>query len=282
MTNRRANADQEHFWDADAGPVWVRNAAVMDICLAPVLDLVLTHAALQSGECVLDIGCGAGASTFAAARLVAPGGHVTGVDISQTLLAHAKSASLAPNADFVFADAETHNFTPDCTDALISRFGVMFFENPTAAFHNMARSLRSGGRIVFAAWGQIPANPYFLLPAIVSKTYLGARPKTDPDAPGPFAFRDPDRVCGILKDAGLRDVQVDVVQINLTPAGGAAGFAELAMQIGPAPGALAYFNANAAQHRELQARVTAAAEAYVQDAQMRLPAEINLFSARKP
>jgi SAM-dependent methyltransferase len=281
MITPQTNADQEKFWDADAGPIWVRNAHAMDICLAPVLDLVLAKAALKQGEAVLDIGCGAGTSTFAAARTVGPSGSALGADISSTLLAYAKTRNEGAQAEFIYADAETYGFNPSSMDVMISRFGVMFFENATAAFCNMARAMRPGGRMVFAAWGAIPENPFFTLPAGVAKSFLGPIPKSDPDAPGPFSFRDAVKVCDMLGRSGWQDVKVEVEQILLTPAGGPHGFAELALQIGPAQSALAYHVATDAQHAELKTRIVEAAEIFVEDGQMSLPAEINLFSAQK-
>jgi SAM-dependent methyltransferase len=281
MTMPHANADQERFWDPDAGPVRVRNVHAMDACLAPVLDLILRKAALTSGEDVLDIGCGGGTSTFAAATAVGSQGTALGADISNTLLAYAGARGDMGKTRFVHADAETYAFAPSSVDVMISRFGVKFFDNSAAAFANMARALRPGGRMVFAAWGAIPANPFFILPAGVAKSYLGPTPKSDPDAAGPFAFRDTARVVEILATAGLRNIEVDVEQIMLTPQGGSDGFAEIAMQIGPAHGALAHYKASNAQHDVLRARISQAAEAYITGSALRLLAEINLFSASK-
>lgn len=280
MAQPTANAAQERFWDVDAGPTWVHNMRAMDVCLAPVLSLVLDKAALRAGEKVLDIGCGAGTSSFAAADAVGPTGSVLGADISKTLLAEARSRAGANNTQFVYADAQTYGFAPASFDVMISRFGVMFFDDPVTAFRNMAAALRPHGRTIFATWGAIPANPYFMLPARVAKAYLGPTPKSDPDAPGPFAFRDPHKVCKILADAGFAHPLCDVVTTTLTPSGGAAGFAELAMQIGPAPGALSYFDATQAQHDTLKAKIADAAQVFVKAGDMQLPAEINVFSAQ--
>lgn len=279
MTKQRANADQERFWDVDAGPVWVRNMQAMDICIAPVLDLVLDQAGLKPGEDVLDIGCGGGTSSFVAAQAVGPSGSVLGADISSTLLAHARKLCGASHVEFVDSDAETYEFRSGSKDVMISRFGVMFFENPSCAFRNMARALRPGGRMVFAAWGAISENPFFVLPAQVAKEYLGPVPKTNPDDPGPFSFRNVEKVLHVLKDAGLENLQADVHHIVLTPAGGAAGFADLALQIGPAAVALAHFQATADQRLTLHQLITKAAASYVTGNTIRIPAEINIFSA---
>jgi hypothetical protein len=282
MSELRSNADQEKFWDAEAGPIWVRNMQAMDICLAPVLDLVLEKAGLQTGEQVLDIGCGGGTSSFAAAQAVGPAGSVLGADISSTLLAHAHTLRGDSPAVFVDADAETYPFEPASRDVMISRFGVMFFEHPTDAFRNMARALRPGGRMVFATWGAIPENPFFVLPAGIAKAYLGPTPKTDPDAPGPFSLRDVDMVLEMLKTAGLQDAQVDVCEVLLTPTGGAGGFTDLALEIGPAAVALAHFDASNAQQDKLRTLIADAVAPYLVDGEVRIPAQINVFSAVIP
>lgn len=276
------NADQATFWDSEAGPKWVRHADAMDACLAPVTQAVLDAANLQSGGQVLDIGCGAGHSTLQAAGLVGSEGQALGVDISNTLLALAKNrARHVPQAHFTLADAETHPFEAGQFDALISRFGVMFFDNPVAAFANMARALKPGGRIAFAAWGQIPENPFFTLPAAAVRQVLGAAPpKADPDAPGPFAFRNPERVLRILKEAGLRATSVDVQHIPLPIAGGPDEAAAVWKEIGPVDRAFRHFDTPPAQQEEVLSTLKEMLRTHIQDGALMIPSEINIFSAQ--
>lgn len=278
-----ANRDQQEFWGDEAGPKWVVHQAAMDAQLAPVLDGVLRRAALQPGEHVLDIGCGAGMSTFRAADDVGPQGAVTGLDISHSLFAVADAAARAhANVQFILDDAATHRFAPAKHDALISRFGVMFFDDPVAAFRNIAHALRPGGRMIFACWGQIDANPYFKTAARAANEILGPTPKSDPDLPGPFAFRDPARVHAILTAAGFEQIEVEVTDLALTPSGSLRDFIETACVIGPAERALVHHKASDTDRARLVARLEEVFAVHMTDAGLRIPAEINFVSAIRP
>ena len=182
------NSDQAEFWSSDAGRTWVAEQTSMDAVLQPVLDGVLARADLQTGQSVLDIGCGTGISSIEAAVRVGTSGRVLGADISPTMLerATARARDLS-NVQFLKADAAAHTFEQGAFDCLISRFGVMFFSDPVGAFHNIALGLKPGARLTMAAWGQIPNNPWFTLPAQAAKAVVGAPPAVDPDEPGPFA-----------------------------------------------------------------------------------------------
>ncbi|WP_370401444.1 class I SAM-dependent methyltransferase [Sulfitobacter sp. JB4-11] len=276
------NEEQREFWSDKVGDIWVNRRAAMDIKLAPVLEALLERAAIREGEQILDIGCGAGTSSFEAAQRTGPKGHVIGADISETLLADARARATGyPNVRFDNCDAQTHDFAPESVDLIMSRFGVMFFADPPAAFVNMARALKPGGRMVFATWGSIGENPFFTMPAAVSKTVLGPRDRTDPDAPGPFALRDIDRVKGILNGAPLAEIKAEEVPVTLTPPGTAEDVAALMCQIGPAHSALNHFDADEAQRRALMEALIDALDPYVTAGGVCIPGLINMFSARK-
>lgn len=277
------NSDQKAFWSDDAGRIWVDQRQTMDTALAPVLDAVLAWSALSQGDRVMDIGCGAGTSSFEAAKQIGSDGHVLGVDISTTLIADArKRGADTANVDFSLSDAATEDFTAEQRDVILSRFGVMFFANSDDAFANMAKAMKSKGRMVFATWGAISANPFFTLPAQISKSVFGPREKTDPDAPGPFALREIDRVNAILTNAGLTDITAQSTPMDITPPGTATDVATLMCQIGPAQSALAHFNADDDQRRTLATALTRALDPFVTPDGIRIPALINLFSATKP
>ncbi len=277
------NSEQRDFWSDDAGQIWIDQRETMDTALAPVLDAVLDWSALKPGERAMDIGCGAGTSSFETGAQVGTDGHVLGADISTSLLAEARRRGADhPNVDFALCDAATEDFTDQKRDILLSRFGVMFFANSDDAFANMSKALKPKGRMVFATWGAIPANPYFTLPAAVSKIVLGPRERTDPDAPGPFALRDIDRVTRILRGADLTDITADAIEMDLTPPGAAEDVAALMCQIGPAQAALSHFEADEAQRREMMAFLIDALDPYVTPDGIRIPALINLFSATRP
>lgn len=276
------NEDQRVFWSDTVGQIWIEQRAATDALFAPVLDGILDRAQLEPGHSVLDIGCGSGASTFAVADIVGETGHVTGIDISAPLLKTAQAGAMGyTNIGLLEADAEDHFFVQNSADAIISRFGVMFFTDTAAAFRNIATSLRSEGRMCFATWGGIGENPFFTLPAQIARDHLGKTPRADPDGPGPFALRDAERVKTILGAAGLEG-EVESVQMTLPFRGAAETLAENMCFIGPANNALTHFNADATARASLKDALTVALEQYAKGDGLRIPAEINYITARKP
>lgn len=274
------NADQREFWSNKVGTDWVALQAVMDAAFQPVLDLVLDRAGMTPGQSVLDVGCGAGTSSLQAADLVGPDGHVIGADISDTLLNQARSlAADRPQVSFVHADAQTHAFAPQSFDHLISRFGVMFFEDSVAAFANMALAMRPGAKITVACWGPAPNNPWFMMPAKAAQAHLGKPPKTDRSLPGPFAFEDQDRVTDILRAAGLREVTATTHNLLLTPQGDAGDFADQQAVIGPVKGIIEHFNGTDQDRVAIRERIIAACAPFQTPDGLRVPADINLFEA---
>ncbi|MGJ8545600.1 MAG: class I SAM-dependent methyltransferase [Sulfitobacter sp.] len=275
------NTDQAEFWASQSGRKWVTHADRMDRVLAPVLAAVLTAAELRKGDAVLDIGCGTGASCRAAAAQVGGFGRVLGVDIAPPLLALAKqrSAKLS-HVEYRRADAAEAPLGARQFEAMISRFGVMFFADSSAAFANIAKALKPGGRVAFATWGAIEANPWFTDPAQVAKSVLGAPPKTDPDAPGPFALRDIGKTQEMLARAGLIDVQGRALTLALPAGKDAADAADLASYIGPAARTLEHFSASPEQSAEVQTALAARWAAYDAGNGPAVPAQINIFTAR--
>ncbi|HWA61135.1 MAG TPA: class I SAM-dependent methyltransferase, partial [Caulobacteraceae bacterium] len=164
------------------------------------------------GEKILDVGSGCGASSLALARAVGPSGAVLGLDISAPMLEvavrRAAEAGLG-QARFQVGDAQTFSLEAGAFDALHSRFGVMFFADPTAAFTNLRRALKPGGRLTFLCWRTMADNPIMTLPSAAAARLFPPEPPAsppDPNAPGPFAFADGERLRGILTAAGFRDV----------------------------------------------------------------------------
>lgn len=278
-----ANADQAEFWTQDAGRTWVQQQAALDAFMQPVLDGVFARAPLRAGDSVLDIGCGTGASTLQAAERVGASGTVTGVDISPTMsaMAQRRGADIA-HVSFHIADAAEHGFAPAAHDHLISRFGVMFFADPIAAFAHMITALKPGAQITFAAWGQIENNPWFTLAARAARDRLGAPPKVDPDAPGPFAFRETARVSRILSAAGFDRVTAEATDILLTPTGSPSDVARMATSVGPAARTLEHFNGTEADSAAICDAVERDFEPFETAQGVRVPAEINYFRAFAP
>lgn len=277
-----SNRDQADFWNTEAGPNWVAHQAALDAAFAPVLDLVLAEAAPEPGQSVLDIGCGTGASVLGFARAVGPNGRVLGVDISATLLALARDRLEGiVQAQVVEADAARDPLHGP-HDLAVSRFGVMFFDDPAAAFAHIAAALRPGARLVMSAWGPAPQNPWFMEPAAVARARLGPPPRVDRTLPGPFAWEEAARVTDQLMRAGLSDVQVSAREVHLTPADGLRGAARLSTHIGPAQSVLRHFNGTEADRAAIEDGIAAAFASYDSAEGLRIPALINLVTARVP
>ncbi len=274
------NQSESAAWNNERGQGWVRDHVLMDALMTPILDLTITAARLSPAEAVLDIGCGAGATTQAAARAVGPRGRAVGLDISAPLLDHARSlAGQAGNVAFLRADAQTHAFAQEF-DVLISRFGIQFFDDPTAAFANMARALRPGGRMSVIAWAGIDLNPFFSLPLRAAERRLGPAGSIG-DGPGPMAFADAARIEGILRAAGLVDVAGIPTDTWLTPPGTVDEVAELALNSGPAARLIATQGPPAGDLAEIRRACRDAVAEFLTDAGVRLPACVNLFQARR-
>jgi SAM-dependent methyltransferase len=234
-----SNEAQIEYWNEDAGPKWVQLEEQLDAQIGPIGEAMLERAAPRPGERVIDVGCGCGATTLSIAERISPGGHVTGVDISQPMLARcrerAQEAGLT-NLEFVRGDAQVHSFPAGEANLVTSRFGVMFFEDPVAAFTNLRSALAPDGRLAFACWQPLAANPWMSVPLMAAAPLLSELPPPpDPNAPGPFAFGDPERVRGILGDAGFGPVEVQSHTASLL-VGGSASFddsVDFILRMGP-------------------------------------------------
>jgi SAM-dependent methyltransferase len=188
---------------------WSEVRELLELQLAPLGRHALAALAPQPGESILDIGCGGGETAVELARLVAPDGTVVGVDLSGPVLSFARRAAQGcRRVQFIQADAQVFGFEPTSFDAAFSRFGVMFFADPIAAFINIRRSLRPNGRLAFVCWRALEENPLDIVPLRAASAYLPPQPAHDPDAPGPFAFANPDRVRGILARAGFGEIEI--------------------------------------------------------------------------
>jgi SAM-dependent methyltransferase len=201
-----ANAEQIRYWNESGGPVWARLHAQTEAQLAAFGRAALDRAAVSPGAHVIDVGCGAGATTIELGRRVGPEGKVLGLDVSAPLLEVAREAARGlAHVGFTHADASAAELPEGTFDLLFSRFGVMFFADPTAAFAHLRRALRSGGRLCFACWRGAEHNAWMTVPLMAVAEHVPVAP-LDPEAPGPLAFADDARVRRILEGAGFADV----------------------------------------------------------------------------
>jgi SAM-dependent methyltransferase len=235
MTNRApiANAAQFDYWNDHAGRTWAALQAQLDRQIAPLGLRAMDALCVTPGERVLDVGCGCGDTSLALAARAGPDGAVVGLDLSAPMLdvARTRGAAVA-NASFLQADAQTARFDVPF-DAAFSRFGVMFFADPVAAFTNLRAALRPGGRLAFVCWRAAAENVWMAAPYEAALPHLPplAAPD-DPDAAGPFAFARAERGRDILGAAGFADIRIQPCDMQV------GGFdldcaVELALRVGP-------------------------------------------------
>jgi SAM-dependent methyltransferase len=231
-----SNTDQIAYWNGQAGEKWVRHAERLDALLEPFADEVLETVSLIEGEHVLDVGCGAGALTLKAAFRVGDKRGAVGIDVSKPLLSLARLRASERGAPASFEEADAAVYRSErSADALISRFGVMFFDDPVAAFANLRDSLKPKGRMTFACWQSLSDNDWARAPLEAALPLLPAPPAPPPlGAPGPFAFADKDRVASILTDAGWKGIVIHpwLGQVTL-PGETISEAARFMMELGP-------------------------------------------------
>lgn len=271
------------YWKGTGGQRWLAHQRLHDALLAPVTAVLLDRAAARVGEAVLDIGCGSGAISIALAQRVAPSGRVLAVDVYPPLLERARE--LAPPGlplQFALGDAATYPFEPGGAELLCSRFGVMFFADPDAAFGNMRAALRSGARLVFACWREPRQNPWQMLPLQEAYRHVARLPETGPEDPGPYSFASEQRVRRILERAGFSAIALEPIDlsIDLAEGEGLDRAVETALGIGPASRAID--GQPPAVRVAVAESIRAALAKYQKGNRVPLPGAIWVVSARNP
>jgi SAM-dependent methyltransferase len=239
-TTADPNALKGEDWAGEMGIKWLTHIGRFEGMIAPIGDALLARAAIAPGERVIDLGCGGGLTSLAAAQATGPEGAVLGLDISPDLIEEARRrAEGHANVSFICADAASVALEGAPYDRLISRFGSMFFAEPYAAFTNLHGLIKPGGRIDLAIWAAPRDNPWMMELMGVARSHIDI-PSPDPRAPGPFAFADLDYVRDILAHAGFSAPDIEAYQGEQAIGGpgatpdAAADFALASMAIGRA------------------------------------------------
>jgi SAM-dependent methyltransferase len=274
------NAREIAYWNGPGGERWVSHQRMQDALLAGVAERLMEHAAARDGETVLDIGCGAGTTSIALARQVAPDGRVLGVDVSAPLLERARQHVPAGlPVEFALGDATVFPFAPGGADLLFSRFGVMFFADPARSFANMRGGLRAGARVVFACWREARQNPWLMLPLQAAYRHVPRLPEVGPEDPGPFSFSSEPRVRGILERAGFGAITLEPVDLSFDLAEGHGLDRAVELSIGMGPASRALDGQPAALRVAAAESISAALAPYQQGNRVPLPGAIWIVRA---
>jgi SAM-dependent methyltransferase len=274
----RSDNDQPALWNGTAGCAWVDAQETLDRMYKPFEDLLVDAILAATPARVLDVGCGTGATTIAVARRLGTDGECVGVDISEPMLAAARARAEREKvpASFIRADAQSYEFEPWSFDAIMSRFGVMFFDDPVRAFTNLRGAVREGGELRFIAWRSPEENPFMTAAERAAAPLLPNVPRRVPDAPGQFGFADDARVQRILDQSGWRDIDVWPIDVPLSfPRSELASYAA---RFGPVGQVLQ--DADEPTRARVLEAVRAAFEPYVHEGEVRFIAACWMVAAR--
>lgn len=278
------NTAMARYWNEVAGPRWVQRQAIQEARNVEMLKQLLAAARPVLGERVLDIGCGTGVTTEPYAKAVAPSGHVTAADISKPMLDAARQridAAGLGNVTLLLADAQTHAFPEASFDLLTSRLGVMFFADPAAAFSNLIKALRPGGRLCMAVWATLAESHHQRIPLEVAIRHLGPPAPQSARTPGPNAYGDRDYLRGILASAGFADIAIEPREFLVHGGDTAVGAAEHAAQFGAVQRLMDEKNAKAATRAAIAKDIAAAFVPYETAFGLRIPATFLLVTAKR-
>jgi ubiquinone/menaquinone biosynthesis C-methylase UbiE len=208
--------EQAKRWNGVAGRAWVDAQQLLDQMFKPLEELLVEAVAAASRGRVLDVGCGTGSTTLAVARRLGLKGHCIGIDISEPMIAAARARAEREGvaAQFIRANAQVHAFEPESVDMIISRFGVMFFDDPVQAFANLLRAASPDAALRLIVWRSAADNPFMTTAERAAASILPNLPARRPDGPGQFAFADRERVSVILEKSGWAEIDLRPVDVD--------------------------------------------------------------------
>tara|TARA_B100000524_G_scaffold207599_1_gene108553 strand:+ start:520 stop:1368 length:849 start_codon:yes stop_codon:yes gene_type:complete len=234
MSNKIINVEQSEYWNEKSGPKWVRIDDSMNERFSGLTDELFHRSKIVQNDRVLDVGCGGGETSFRASRSVGSSGYVLGADISETLLTFARNKfSHIENLEFNTCDAQNYKFKVGSFDKVISRFGMMFFENPIEAFKNIHLSMKRGGSLDFVCWADMKDNEFFIEGSEIVTRYTNKDLPPTTREPGAFAFSDKKYIREILDLSGFREIKIDTVVSSISTRDTPEKDAEMLLSIGP-------------------------------------------------
>jgi len=213
-----SNSDQIALWNGTSGRAWVDTQELLDQVLKPFEDLLVDTVFAGAGNRVLDVGCGTGSTTLAVARLLGQPGQCTGIDVSAPMIEVARNRAEREGlaTQFICADAQEHDLAPESFDTIISRFGIMFFDDPAGAFANLRQAATHDAAMSLIAWRSAEENPFMTTAERAAAPLLPNIPPRRPNAPGQFSFADQTRVHGILAESGWADIDIQPIDVDCT------------------------------------------------------------------
>jgi len=282
MSEKIINDEQYEFWNKGIGQKWVKEDNSLNERFAILTKEFFSRANINKNEKVLDIGCGGGITSFEASKLVGKDGYVLGADISEILLDLAKkNYSNIENLEFKYCDVQNYKFKKNIFSKVISRFGVMFFENPIVAFRNIYNSIQDGGSLHFVCWTNILENEFFTAAANIIIKHLNKEFPQVTRAPGPFAFSEKKYVKQILNASGFKNIKVDKIYTSISTYDDSKKDGELLFNIGLAGRLLAEENLSEEELSKIKNKIIEMTQKRQIDGKINYKACLNFVSATK-
>jgi ubiquinone/menaquinone biosynthesis C-methylase UbiE len=277
-STQRANEDQAKSWNGSSGAAWIDAQQVLDEMFRSIEELLIETVSSAGAGRVLDVGCGTGSTTLAIARRLGPKGRSVGIDISEPMIAVARQSAERDRvpASFLSADAQTHAFEPASFDMIVSRFGVMFFDDSVRAFANLRRAAATDAMLQCIVWRSAAENPFMTIAERAAALLLPNLPPRQPNAPGQFAFADARRVQSILEESGWRNIDIPPIDVECSLP--AAELNRYVTRLGPVGMALREADEKTREH--VARTVRAAFDPYVHGTEVRFTAACWKVSAR--